>query len=93
MTADELEELLDGCNVTNMLGYSEAYEELRDLSPSLARRVIAAEKLVEALKRAEVQSVHWGYDNVAGGGNFIYKDAIFVDDFKGALNEYEEANK
>lgn len=46
----KLESLLRDCAVTNSEGYSEALEALRDMAPDLARRVIAAEKLVNALE-------------------------------------------
>ena len=56
---------------------------------SLARRVIAAEKLVDAMQEAETVSVHCGYDQGCGGGNFVYKDAILVEDIQPALATYE----
>lgn len=50
--------------------------------------VAAAPALLAALKAllaAETVSVHVGYDNAAGGGNFLYADAVRTDDEAFAL--------
>lgn len=46
MTGEELKRLL----ALGDAGYSEAWFELEDMAPTLARKVIAAEKLAEALR-------------------------------------------
>lgn len=50
MTAEQLEELLGKLDNGHPLDAGRAMDELFALAPSLARRVIAAEKLVEALE-------------------------------------------
>lgn len=49
MTAEQLEELLSLFNGAEFKDRLTAQELLQGMGPSLARRVIAAEKLVEAL--------------------------------------------
>lgn len=48
----------------------------------IVRAVNSHDKLVEALRAildTETVSVHVGYDNGVGGGNFIYADAVRTD--------------
>ena len=60
MTAEQLEELLAMLDNGHTLDPGRAMDELACLAPELARKVIAADKLVEALDDALSQDDdHW----------------------------------
>lgn len=78
MTAEQLEELLAMLDNGRALDTGRAMDELFYLAPSLARRVIAAEKLVEAARA--VKNSYW--NNTDGVIRGMY-------DLERALAEYE----
>jgi hypothetical protein len=58
-------------------------EYARDNSRANAALIAAAPELYEALMAilaAERHSLHVGYDNGTGGGNYVYADVVRLDD-------------
>lgn len=80
MTAEQLEELLALTGSADDHLHFGAVEKLKEISPSLAHRVLAAEKLVEALN-----GVRHYIDGYAGCDEQEALDA--------ALTAYREASK
>lgn len=88
MTAEQLEELLNLLN-SPYEGRSDAEFQLKQLGPSLARKVIAAEKLVEALSGI-IEVGKTGYHSISGDWLVSRK---LMTAASNALTAYREASK
>ena len=93
MTAEQLEELLGRIADPNNKDAASDMADLWRMAPSLARRVVAAEKLVEAASNA-VMYLESGFINCGKCGDEVetkHTDAEY--ELRAALTEYREASK